>query len=324
MKKPVLFALLAVAIAVVLIVSISITRSDRGDTVEGPKAPIVSVGKGSASAFPIGPASTHERSAPVVENTSAREIYLKQPDKAKVFALLQGREEPDAKYFAFRAAADCAAILGGASDWNDVAFATTSTFPTTALDRKLDPMRRDALSRLSQACQGFTRPNTLPRQRMWELVREAAAGGHPAAVAALKWDDYQAGKAPVDLLSFRAVSENAFASGDFFAVREAEGAVLSMRHRTPIAGLGAKDAEVLVVAFRLAECRYDETCGASGLLAAVHCAMEAKCADDPASYFLSTLPVTQRPLAQKAASDLIAAAERKDLSSILTKTETSR
>jgi hypothetical protein len=159
---------------------------------------------------------------------------------------------------------------------------------------------------------------------MSALLEEAAAAGQPAAVAALKWLEYQTGKSPVNLQAFREISEAAFASGDFFAVREAEGAILSMRHETLVAGLGAKDLDVLMVAFRLAECHQGHNCGTSGLLSAIHCAVEAKCSENPAVYYLSTLNERQRAAAQEAALKLVAAVENKNLAGILTKAGTSK
>jgi hypothetical protein len=61
----------------------------------------------------------------------------------------------------------------------------------------------------------------------------------------------------------------------------------------PIAGLGGNDLEALTVALRLAECHYSDGYGASGLSSAIHCAVEAKCYEDSASYFLSTLQELQ-------------------------------
>ncbi len=257
---------------------------------------------------------------PPPPSPSARARYENDPDRAAVFRALADEPEPASQYFAYRAAADCAPVLGPAADWNDVQFEVVAAFTSTAHDRALDAQRRNALAQLAQACRGFTRPAVLPRERMLSLRAAAAAAGHPAAIAAERWDELQHGRQSITTERLRHLAEFAFASGDPFALRESEGAVLSLRHATPVAGLGKADLETLEAALALVECTSSAHCGGAGLRAAIACVVQSRCAAGPVERLLSPLTPTQQADARRAAGLIAQALQQRSLGALTTTT----
>ena len=279
-----------------------------------PPTPVVSAERAApAAALPIPP-------EPRLSALAARELYQTEPDRAAVFRALADQPDAASQYLAYRAAADCAPVLGPSADWNDVQFEVAATFAATAQDRPLDAMRRAALDQLARACRGFTRPNVLPRERMRALRAAAAAAGHPAAVAAERRDDLQSGRQSITTERLRGLAEFAFASGDPFALRESEGAILSLRHATPVAGLGKADLETLEAALALVECTGVAHCGSAGLRAAIACAVQSRCAVDPVEQLLLSLTPAQQADARRAAGLIAQALQQRSLEALTTTT----
>lgn len=247
------------------------------------------------------------------EALSPRELYSREVDRAKIFALLEKREEPEAKYFAYRAAGDCHYLVRGTgNDWNNILFEARSEFSNTAQNRALDKARHEALTRLEKACRGFTRPNEYPTKRMAKLLEEAASAGHPAAIAAIRWAEYQSGKTPISMELLDSIGQTALESSDFFAMSEAEGAILAMRHNNLIAGLGARDLDALTAAFELAECSFTNTCGRYGVMADIYCVTTGRCGETAGQYLYQPLTSSQLAAAQDAAKKIVSAVVNKE------------
>lgn len=293
--------------------SVAVLFKAEGPASEAPKqSSKETVGSGSSVAFPFGASS---RDTAVGRDSSssvgAREVYLREASKAKVFEILSARPDPEAKYFAYRAAADCLVLLGDISDKNDLVFRLSEKLPTTAHDRALDSKRKQAVKSLVDVCGGFLRPTMFPNQAMDVLLLESATAGFPAAVIAVEWRKKQEVMAkdfkPVD---WSGVVSSVVSSRDSFALLEGEGAILQARHKRPIAGLGRDDIETLLAALKLAQCQVEPQCFMYSLYAAVACASEGKCFDDVNAYFLATLPADRREKAVKAAAVIVEALQQ--------------
>jgi hypothetical protein len=312
-KRRAVFA--AVAVGVVSIALLAFLLAWRTDptTTPSPGASIVLQPRSPAS-LPSGGAPVYDHKALGGVQSSARDIYLQTADMAKVFAQLEARPEPEAKYYAYRAVTDCELfVLGGTQDWHSIDYEARALMAAKAHDGEIRQHQIAALEALKTACQGFTRPNGLPTTRAASLLKEAAHLGHPSAQLAQQRKDSDLLMRPsFDLEARRAAVQAAWRSDDPTALMEVEWALMSVRHDTPVVGLGTADVEVLAAALILARCELEPDCGNVKLMAAIRCIALAECSPTTREAVLRTLPEQQRHRAEDAARRLVEAFREKN------------
>lgn len=217
-------------------------------------------GEGSAAATAPPPADA----AAVVD--ALRTAYRSADDHLALYRQWRLRPEAEARYLAYRAARDCELALAGGvlSEVGAVS------------ERRGERERQMAAA--AARCRGFLSEPVMPDELL-RLLQEAAAAGHPAALAALATESFAQGQ-PAEALT---VLRRALASADPLAFDEARLLLAMARHQMVVAGVPpgtaaeARRTDARVLAIDLAGCRLGNPCGPGRGAVAIDCGDSAPC-----------------------------------------------
>jgi hypothetical protein len=280
-----------------------------------PSATRSPLGEGSPAALPFGKGNAMavtDRNPATMDVAALRDAYAAVEDRHEFHARLLARTEPEAKYFAWRAAFDCGVALRSVQDGAELQQVVADAIGRTGGDAEHARQRLLAATDLKRQCGGFLHPGAVPHAEMHRLLTEAAAAGHPAAQAALRTPG-------MDLV---ALVTRAVQSGDAMAFAEAAPALARLAYTHRIAGVEAGPQNVAAVqaGIEIAACRVAGTCAAGSLRLVAECVHAGVCEAKSLDAHLLSLPAlggANGALARTVAADAEAAFRRKDVAALL-------